>query len=558
MASVTVGLPHRIALSSISLSGPPFVNVSTTMSSVTSPPSASPTSETHDTEITPVIVAPSTPQRGRTVSRYPSHLSVGDPGRVPLHRRGTSKTYERLEDLLREAGYKETRIFTPEADRTEERAKQDAKSVRSFTSRSGVGAVMDFISGWIPGANRQDDGSLTDSESAVDDSQPWRRSLPASPLAHKRILPSHSGSSLTAPPPHTSLLTHSLPHANPRVLPHHQFSSGNLRTYAQVSAARNHLRHMASAPNVARVQSSRRPHTADPHTPPLPHKWFESVTKVVLGSSSTDAHIGGPQPSHPSSRQSLRTLRSTAKSSALTDRTNRRPRPPPLNSDCLCVPPAALTAYLNAPQTASIAVSAVRVVCRSAPASRSSSRVGERSTLTADAGISQARSSRWPKSARSGTSDNVPSLASTQLENDDAWAAHWVDGVRISNTSDDDTDHDEDDGELDLARLLVPPKRQHSIRSLRRHLHRSESARVLRSPENRMDPWASEEEDGTRSSRVQSLRGRSKRNSMEDDEGHSLGWETGGAPSFDQTGTKRRRGLPGTWAKSNLGSGSVR
>ncbi|KAJ6571788.1 hypothetical protein B0H19DRAFT_1255722 [Mycena capillaripes] len=39
-------------------------------------------------------------------------------GRVPLHRRGTSKTYERLEDLLAEAGYKETRIFTPETERT--------------------------------------------------------------------------------------------------------------------------------------------------------------------------------------------------------------------------------------------------------------------------------------------------------------------------------------------------------------------------------------------------------------------------------------------------------
>ncbi|KAJ7217491.1 hypothetical protein B0H12DRAFT_975148, partial [Mycena haematopus] len=54
---------------------------------------------------------PSQP-RGRVRKLYPEGV-----GRVPLHRRGTSKTYERLEDLLREAGYKETRIFTPETER---------------------------------------------------------------------------------------------------------------------------------------------------------------------------------------------------------------------------------------------------------------------------------------------------------------------------------------------------------------------------------------------------------------------------------------------------------
>jgi hypothetical protein len=34
----------------------------------------------------------------------------------------------------------------------------------------------------------------------------------------------------------------------------------------------------------------------------------------------------------------------------------------------------------------------------------------------------------------------------------------------------DTDDTDDDDGELDLARMLVPPKRQNSIQSLRRHL----------------------------------------------------------------------------------------
>ena len=41
-----------------------------------------------------------------------SRTCYGDLGRIPLHRRETSKTYEWLQDLLKEAGYKETRVFT--------------------------------------------------------------------------------------------------------------------------------------------------------------------------------------------------------------------------------------------------------------------------------------------------------------------------------------------------------------------------------------------------------------------------------------------------------------
>ena len=58
---------------------------------------------------------PTTPPR-----QCQSHTRYGGLGRVPLHRRGTSKTYERLEDLLKEAGFKETRVFTPEDERAEE------------------------------------------------------------------------------------------------------------------------------------------------------------------------------------------------------------------------------------------------------------------------------------------------------------------------------------------------------------------------------------------------------------------------------------------------------
>ncbi|KAJ7484704.1 hypothetical protein FB451DRAFT_1555147 [Mycena latifolia] len=80
---------------------------------ITSPsPSLSPSNSNSAGSSTEPTTPPSRP-RGRSRPLYPESI-----GRVPLHRRGTSKTYERLEDLLREAGYKETRIFTPETERT--------------------------------------------------------------------------------------------------------------------------------------------------------------------------------------------------------------------------------------------------------------------------------------------------------------------------------------------------------------------------------------------------------------------------------------------------------
>src|SRR5882762_287184 len=112
-------------------------------SSSTSPQS---TSNSHD--LTQSL--PHTPERGRNL--YPQALGRG-PGRVPLHRRGTSRTYERLEDLLKEAGYKETRIFTPEAERleaeAEERKERAAGRKHASSMRGGVNAVVGFLAGLI-------------------------------------------------------------------------------------------------------------------------------------------------------------------------------------------------------------------------------------------------------------------------------------------------------------------------------------------------------------------------------------------------------------------------
>ncbi|KAK2463822.1 hypothetical protein APHAL10511_004127 [Amanita phalloides] len=92
------------------------------------------------------------PRPSRSSTRYP------DLGRVPLHRRGTSQTYERLEDLLREAGYKETRVFTPEGEHEDGTYHEDdLPSARRSKGgvREGVDAVVGFLSGLLPSSTAQ-------------------------------------------------------------------------------------------------------------------------------------------------------------------------------------------------------------------------------------------------------------------------------------------------------------------------------------------------------------------------------------------------------------------
>src|ERR1700733_7410151 len=83
-------------------------------------------------------VTVTTSRQGWPEYQYPTSLGV------PLHRRGTSKTYEHLEDLLQEVGYKETHVFTPENG-----SRQKLKSGRRGCGsvRGGVGAVVGFLTG---------------------------------------------------------------------------------------------------------------------------------------------------------------------------------------------------------------------------------------------------------------------------------------------------------------------------------------------------------------------------------------------------------------------------
>lgn len=220
------------------------------------------------------------------------------------------------------------------------------------------------------------------------------------------------------------------------------------------------------------------------------------------------------------------------------------------------------------------------VVCRSAPASRAGSRV--RRSVEED---KWSRNKRDDEGRRKGKreeeakkgkgkgkrrEDMVPSLARTRVENDQ-WSMRKCisssdhDGLRqevsSSDDEDDDEEEEEEEGELDLERLLVPARRQASIRSLRKHLHpvgATGSVRGARTtspssierltaftPSGRSRDWP-DDSWGT---------GRGRRwvvGEEDDDEGDGYG---NGAFSGSEIGTgtragmKRRRGLPGSWAQ---------
>ena len=511
---------------------------------------------------------PSTPQRGRLESRYPASLG---PGRVPLHRRGTSKTYERLEDLLREAGYKETRVFTPETERAEveaeERKPSELRGAQSGSVRGGVGAVVGYLAGLMsraPSLARDAHADRrTDTPSGSQTTHPPQQehSPPLSPLPHKQTLVTN-GSSISSrshsysPSPTTPTFTSSaesltrfprgsfsnnspdyyitshnsnsdLTPRAPRLRPQPSFSSNQRQTYAQASKARAYLRHMASAPSIQPSPNSSRPpsvrHSSakyivrggygygrrraimsndsdaeDGYTgqrgngegeeeneiygrPPLPRTWLENVARAVLFGGA-GAHPGAPSrplsshsnPQSPKQRLgNLQMSPSLSIKSELPDQTNvpkalaLKGRAPPL-----------LFAQVAARTPSETRVSRARVVCRSAPASRSGSRVRIDIDLGLDMDTKRRNDRGKEKGARvlrkgkekakvgeagNGQQTNgVPCLARTKVQND-RWAN--LSGGEMYTSSE-----DEDEGELDLARLLVPPKRQ-SIQSLRRHLH---------------------------------------------------------------------------------------
>jgi hypothetical protein len=191
--------------------------------------------------------------------------------------------------------------------------------------------------------------------------------------------------------------------------------------------------------------------------------------------------------------------------------------------------------------------------------------------------------------------NRLPSLADTKAEGDiwvkkrdksptAAGSNRYLSGWGMDPNSDDDGDDQgksssEDDGELNLAQMLVPPKRQNSIKSLRKHLDSSSSAgngmikgrsRVRGPPigADRRSAGGRQTilEDGWDGSDTEELmrKGYRRKNSGEGDEdeeypgfladGRGLGSKNGLMGSGRSATGKRRVGLPAPWGL--IGGGS--
>lgn len=512
---------------------------------------------------------PTTPPRtSRSRTRYP------DLGRVPLHRRGNSKTYECLEDLLKEAGYKETRIFTPETERSrsgDDQGGDGENHENRLSVRDGMEAVVGFFAGLLPSAMSSRASLVPPPESGMND--PATSQDSPSPLANRALQRQvvQGGYDLADPEPHTpSTLTSSieslgeptlrlnrrinnsagtvnlhapltyhsqrpsLPHRNTTPLFHNsqQMQKQSSRSSLHLQAIQHHsnmvsprstrasayVRHMASASSMPPRPNSTPAHITRPvifvtdndhdTQPPLPPSWLESVARAVLF-GGTGAHIGGPSsfishesltsPSSPSSAKPhvLRSARSSLsqvssrrskyyrqpmnRRSGLSDQTNS-PVPSTAGSrDSFHVPPLFSQIERGRSRRSEGEVSRTRVVCRSAPGSRNGS-------VTRSGGNDDGKE-RWRKrdnTRKKEENGRLPSLARTQAEGDvwdqnegrtrgnnggsnnrylSGWGADAHSEAGSSTSSE-----EEEDGELDLARILVPPKRQNSIKSLRKHL----------------------------------------------------------------------------------------
>ena len=532
-------------------------------------PSASYSSNSPPEPTTP----PLTP---RLRSRY------SDLGRVPLHRRGNSKTYERLEDLLKEAGYKETRVFTPETERSRSDGDGSGGAGENRLSvRDGMEAVVGFFAGLLPGAMTSKTSLVPPPES--DNSGPAQFTispqdyLPSpSPLTTRalqrqgiggggydladpptpptmtssmeslgeptsRLIRHHSANTVSLHAPQTN---HSqrppLPHRNSSQFSRQQSSRRSLhhqaiqqqqqqqQQHSNIASPRPsrpsvYMRHMSSPsiqprPNSTPAHmskpaifvsdndsSSRRVErdTHDANLPPLPPSWLETVTRAVLF-GGTGAHIGGPSSfiSHGSftGRSSsplfakthvLRSARSSLsqvsarkskyhrptmnRRNGLSDQTNSPISPSGSRSTFLGPPSLFHQIERGRSRRSEGEVSRTRVLCRSAPGSRSGS-------VTRDDGGKERRK----KSRKKEEKARLPSLARTQAEGD-VWDRERNEvrtrggsnnpnrylsgcGADAHSEAGSSSEEEEEEEELDLARILVPPKRQNSIRSLRMHL----------------------------------------------------------------------------------------
>jgi len=426
-----------------------------------------------------------------------------------------------MEDLLREAGYKETRVFTPEAERfpADGDIRKGNAEGGGLSVKESVGAVVGFLAGLVPGQSKQNVGTTPSAD--LDQEVYSGRLHTPSPLAHK-VGQSNSSSlrskkfTIAPNPPPTpgDLGPSSGSSGDPRQ--GHTTPGGtnpgpdqrSLRSQVSVarlqpsqSAAYNYLRHMASTPSIQRRRSDEDASIVDltePVHPPLPAAWRDNVMAAMnmKSSISTGALIERHRTlSRPKSTRTLGTRDSRKNTREQVH--ERRGRTITRERSSLA-PPQIHTPRLPSPG----AVAMINVTCKSAPGSRSASSVrgafrgglldiSQLDNAFRDKGKAIRRPSGRMRS-------QVPSLVVTGIEGDD-WGGADSEGGNAPLHGKQELAHDEDDddeGELDLAKMLLHPKRHQSIQSLRQHLQKDTnfSQARKRSGASGMEHWTPDED----------------------------------------------------------------
>jgi hypothetical protein len=314
--------------------------------------------------------------------------------------------------------------------------------------------------------------------------------------------------------------------------------------------------------------------------PPMPPSWLGTVARAVLGFPG--AHVGGPNivPSHspppPPHGQSRARHSSQPASHSGTIRgdgrsNQKRPFSPledtaarlrgrstlslPTSSDSLQPPTVPSMRSRVSPGQ----VVRINVVCRSAPASRSSSVVGRKlgsdslassclgdlsnGSVRGKAKASQSAGKKYRHKTRGRLADTGPSL-SDRVE----------DGFSLDSPGDGDDYHssseDEDEGEVDLSKLLVHVRRQRSIKSLQRHLQRASKRHGGDHDSSGLaGTWTLR--GGDSSAATSDVRGRIRRGSVNDGDWGVL---IGPGHGCDIGSVHRRREIPVSWTQQSGGS----
>lgn len=368
------------------------------------------------------------------------------------------------------------------------------------------------------------------------------------------------------------------------------------------SPARAYLRHIASAPNIPRGRhlGERVPtavakksvtslkdvhHTQHSPLPPMPTSWLETVARAVL--NFPGARIGGPNGASSESSLLLSPGRTRSGHSSLpssrsgTVRGRGRPNwkhvtsplgdsiarlrdrsTPSLPTSSNSLHPPTLVAMRSHASLGQVV--RVNVVCRSAPASRSSSVVGRKPGSDSPASASfgnissgslrgRGRASQLVDKKHRRNNQERPADSGLSLRGrvEGDFTLRSPEDRDSYDSSSEDEDEGEDEDEVDLSKLLVHTRRQRSIKSLRRHLERAPKPRDGDDDSSHgNETWT--RRGGDDSATASDSGGRIRRGSVNDgDWGVLLAPGTG----RDSRSLHRRRGIPGSWMQQ---SGSSR